>query len=151
MTEQISAAQEEAIKATEEATEGFLKVFLGTNFFLSFFLIGILQFLWGLINTLQMIMLTVLLAIEMPSNCYRIMIAIMKLTNLDVIDTGPLIESIFTFKSEYPPLNEIFAEAGYETSNYIIELNALFVIIVISTIIYLIRRGLLILTEKCCG
>lgn len=40
------------MQVAEAAAGGFLKVFLGTNFFLSVFLVGVLQFLWGLINTL---------------------------------------------------------------------------------------------------
>ena len=95
-------------------------------------------------------MLTVLLSVTMPVNCYRIMIAIMKLTNLDVLDSGPLLESIFTFKSETPPLNAIFEEAGYETSNFILELGPLFVIIVVSTILYLVRRCLVKLSAVRC-
>lgn len=94
------------MQVAEAAAGGFLKVFLGTNFFLSVFLIGVLQFLWGLINTLQMIVLTVLFSVDMPSNCYRIMIAIMKLTNLDVIDTEAFLNSIFTFKSEAAPMSD---------------------------------------------
>ena len=63
---QLTEAQEAAIKAAETASGGFLKVFLGTNLFVSIFLIGVLQYLWGLINTLQMIVLTVLLNVIMP-------------------------------------------------------------------------------------
>lgn len=63
---QLTEAQEAAIQAAETAAGGFLKVFLGTNLFVSIFLIGVLQYLWGLINTLQMIVLTVLLNVIMP-------------------------------------------------------------------------------------
>lgn len=34
--------------------------------FLSVFLVGVLQYLWGMINTLQIIMLTVLFTVNMP-------------------------------------------------------------------------------------
>ena len=37
---------------------------MGSNIFLSFFMISLLQFLWGLINALQMIVVTVLFAIK---------------------------------------------------------------------------------------
>ena len=47
-----------------------------------------------------MTVLTVLFSVEMPVNCYRIMIEIMKLTNLDVINTQEYIDKIFTFKVE---------------------------------------------------
>ena len=96
-----------------------------------------------------MIVLTVLFAINMPSNCYRIMIAIMKLTNLDIVETEDILNQIFTFHVETKPISAVFKEAGYESSNFIIELGPLFLIICISSIIYLLRMILLKLVEKC--
>ena len=43
---------------------------MGTNFFLSIFMISMLQYMWGLINTLQMIVMTVLFSLNMPLNCH---------------------------------------------------------------------------------
>ncbi len=40
--QQVSAGQLMAIESVEGAAGGFLRVFMGTNFFLSFFMIGVL-------------------------------------------------------------------------------------------------------------
>ena len=124
-------------------------MFMGTNFILSIFMVGMLQFLWGLINTLQMIMFTVLLSVDYPVNCFQIMIAIMKLTNLDVINTQTYIEAIFTFKVETEPFDGKFEEAGYESSNFILELGTLFFIISASVFLYLVRKLCQVMTQPC--
>ena len=124
---------------------------MGTNLFLSIFLVGVLQLLWGLVNTLQIIMLSVLLTVDMPLNCYQIMIAIMRLTNLDVVDTEDFLTKFFTFKSEALPRNMIFKEAGYETSNFIIELGLIFIIIVVFILLATMRMCLIMTMKKCCG
>ena len=61
-----------------------------------------------MINTLQMIVLTVLFSGDMPENAKQILIDIMKLTNLDIINSEDLLNSIFAFKAEASPLNERF-------------------------------------------
>ena len=96
-----------------------------------------------------MIVLTVLLAVNMPLNCQRVLLAIMKLTNLDVIDTEPFLTGIFTFKAQADPRNEVFADAGYETSNFIIELGPLFIIIIVTIISFGFRHCLQSIAMKC--
>jgi len=97
-----------------------------------------------------MIVLTVLFSVHMPSNCYRAMIAIMKLTNLDIIDIEAFLNSIFTFSAESGPLNPVFEEAGYDSSNFIIELGPLFLIICGSVAFY-ITRYFLVRSLRNCG
>ena len=41
------------------------------------------------------------------------MIAIMKLTNLDIIDTEMLLNLIWTFNVESGPFSSVFEDAGY--------------------------------------
>lgn len=96
-----------------------------------------------------MTVLTVLFSVEMPVNCYRIMIEIMKLTNLDVINTQEYIDKIFTFKVETEPLDAKFSDAGYESSNFIIELGPLFFIIMTSITFFLARLLMLYLIRPC--
>lgn len=83
------------------------------------------------------------------------MIQVMKLTNLDVIETEDFLENLFTFKAPSGALNPVFEEAGYESSNFIIELGPLFILICISTTIYLLRFLLLRVlrrwgSDNCC-
>ena len=77
------------------------------------------------------------------------MIAIMKLTNLDVIPTEDLLNEIFTFEVEAPAFNENFEAAGYESSNFIIELGPLGFIIVLSTVLFIIKNLLKNLSTRC--
>lgn len=67
----------------------------------------------------------------------------MKLTNLDIIRTENLLNSIFDFENETPPYNKAFEEAGYESTNFIIELGPIFIIVCASLLFYLIRMILL--------
>lgn len=67
---------------------------MGSNIILSFFMISVLQFLWGLINALQMVVFTVLFAVNFPSNCSGLMIGIMKLTNLEIIEVDDYIKML---------------------------------------------------------
>ena len=59
------------------AASNALKSFLGGNLFVSLFSAGALQYLWGLINALQMIVLTVLFNIDVAANADMIMVAIL--------------------------------------------------------------------------
>ena len=135
------------IKAVEDSASNFVQGFLGSNLILSLFLITVLQFLWGLINTLQIIVLTVLFSVTMPVNCYRIMIVMMQICNLDVIDVSPYLEAMFTFKAEWPALNATFADANYESSNFIMGLGFLFFVTLFSTLMFLLR---LLCARICC-
>ena len=77
------------------------------------------------------------------------MIAIMKLTNLDVIETESFLDGIFTFKSEFEARNENFEDSGYESSNFIIELGPIFIILVAAALILGCRGCLEFSTRKC--
>ena len=56
------------IDSIEEVTSSSLIAWFSANFFLSFFSSGFLQFLWSMINTLQIVMLTSLFNLEFPDN-----------------------------------------------------------------------------------
>lgn len=78
------------------------------------------------------------------------MIDIMRLTNLDVIETEDFLTSIFTFKSEAEPLNATFESAGYQSSNFIIELGLIFIIIVAFSFFLAVRFCLIKVVAKAC-
>ena len=60
-----------------------------------------------------MIVISVLFAVNFPLNGYEILIAIMKLTNLDIIPTEDLLEQMFDFHVDAPAFSQKFEEAGY--------------------------------------
>ena len=70
-----------------QQAENALIAFFSANLVLSFFTAGLLQYLWGLINTLQLIMLTALFDVQMPENAEMIMFMFLKLCSLDFIES----------------------------------------------------------------
>ena len=95
--------------------------------------------MWGLINTLQMIVIIVLFNVQFPLNCAKILIDIMSLANLDIIDVDDYIVALFDFQLDSPPFNEIFEEAGFESSTFTIELGLIFFVIVFSIVSALVK------------
>ena len=60
------------------------------NFVLSFFSSHLLQYLWSMINTLQIIMLTSLFKLKLPESAKTIMTTILKLCAVDIYDTDSI-------------------------------------------------------------
>ena len=89
-----------------------------------------IQYLWGIINSLQLIVMTVLYSLIIPTVCYDVLISIMKLTNLDIIEVDFLFDIMFKFR-ETEPINTTFEEAGYDSTNFIVEVGPLFFLILI--------------------
>ena len=98
---------------------------VGANIVTSLLTAQIIQYLWGIINSLQLIVLTVLFSIEIPHTCYDVLIKIMKMTNLDLIETEGAINKMFDFR-ETEPFNDRLLDAGYGSSNFFHESGALF-------------------------
>ena len=128
---------------------------LGSNAILGVFLAALVQYLWGLINALQIIMLTGLFHTDMPTNAEQTIFAVIKLTNLDLLQTDKFWETVFTLdNSLYPPLNARFEEAGFESSNFLVELGpAFFVFLLLHLAIavkVLLRFCFLGKSQQCC-
>ena len=82
-----------------------------------------------MINSLQLIMLTVCFNLRTPVNVQKTEIQILGLVSFDVFDTGKLYKKIFQFNETMtPPYTDKFAEASMESSNFILELGPVFII-----------------------
>ena len=101
---------------------------IGASFVTSLLSAKVIQYLWGIINSLQLIVLTVLFSVKMPETCYETLKYIMQMTNLDTIDTTYAFNAMFNFR-ETAPFNEAFGTAGYDSTNFFIESGALFFIV----------------------
>lgn len=121
---------------------------MSANIGLSIFLSGVLNQLWSLVNTVQIIVITYMFSILMPVNAELLLLSLMKLTNLDIISTEVAINWIFDFPHT-DPLNERFNRAGYESSNFFIELGPFFFIISVFFLIILPLRFLMIKALTC--
>lgn len=112
---------------------------VGANLVTTLLSAQVVQYLWGIINSLQLIVLTVLYALLIPKVCYDVLISIMKLTNLDLVDVEFILEGVFHFR-ETLPVNETFEQAGYDSSNFFIEMGPLLFLILIYLVWMPIRK-----------
>ena len=117
----------DSVTALTEGIESALKSFLTANLFVSVFTAGMLQYLWSLINTLQIIVLTVLFVLDIPINAEMIMIMILEMCSLEFIPTETVFEYMHSFRETNPFASKIdengentskYAAAGYESANY---------------------------------
>ena len=140
--------EEKTALAITQGTENALKAFFGANLFVSFFSAGLLQYLWGLINTLQMIMLTVFFKLNIPVNADTVMIMILKLCALDFFNSEKYIDMLFDFRetdvydSQLDSVGDEtskFNEAGYESSIFIELLGPVFFIALLTIMILALR------------
>lgn len=138
--QQIDTEMIEQALMISESTSNALRTFLSTNFFLSIFSAGALQYLWGLINSLQIIVLSVLFNIDIAPNADMIMVAILQTVSLEFISTEDFIDEMFGGFRETKPFmirvdengyeHSKFVDAGYDTSNFVMLLGPIFIIVV---------------------
>ena len=112
-----------------EKAENALKAFFSANIAMSLLIAGMLQYLWGLINTLQMVVLTSLFTrLEIPLNADSMMVMMLKLCSLEFISTEDIYAFLFDFRDtdsfgsiadEEGNLTSKWEEAGFEGSNFI--------------------------------
>ena len=76
--------------------------------------------MWGLINTLQMIVIIVLFNVQFPFNCAKILIDVMQLANLDLLNVDEYTADIFNFKVMSKSMSDILMLPALEafTSRY---------------------------------
>ena len=122
------------IKIIAEVLDGILAAVMGGNFVLTLIFQTSMQQLWGLVNTLQIIVLTVLFNLKTPLNVQIVLITILKISNFDILPTDDFFSYILSF-TDTQPLNQIFEDAGFESSNFILLTGTL--------LIFLLAYGLL--------
>ena len=95
-------------------------------------LIGIgLQFLWGMVNALQLMVHMVLINLLYPASIQRVFIIFMQIASFEVIDTSEWYEDNFNLQHS-ESLNLALEELGYESQNFIINAGLLFLTVVVS-------------------
>ena len=87
ITRQMPEGMEEDVQASASAAGASFVLYGTASGIASIFFQSLLQYLWGLVNTLQMIMLTALFTSVPPVNAHSFMITSMKLTNMDIFKT----------------------------------------------------------------
>lgn len=72
------------------------------NFALNIFLSASLNYLWGMINTLQIIVKIPLLQISFPSNAFMFYIFINNIAAFDIIPVNSIYSQMFSFTETLP-------------------------------------------------
>lgn len=91
--------------------------FLGANIVLTILSAGFLQLLWGLINALQIIVLSYLFKLDIPDNAGQLMQMILKLCSMQFVQTDDILNDTFGFR-ETEAFSKIKFESGEEISRY---------------------------------
>ena len=147
-----------SVAAMTQSAENMLAAFFGANVIFSLFSAGMLQYLWGLINTLQMIVMTSLFSLRMPLNADMVMLMILKMCSLEFINTGWALEKMFSFRETVSINTEVdsngedvskFADAGYDSSNFVELLGPVFFVMLFYAAIVLFRLFARKVTKKC--
>ena len=148
----------EALKLAKKNAVDVIKAYFGANLLFSLFSAGALQYLWGLINSLQMIVLTALFAIKVPFNAEMIMIAILKMVQLDFIPVESYLTTIFNFRDTKPFFLEEtldgesyskFEEVGYDSSNFIMLIGPIFFFLLAYLAFQIVRCPISFCIKKC--
>lgn len=84
-----------------------------------------MQFLWAMINALQLIIRVPLFTIEMPYNAQMFFKTLVSIASFDLLPVDFLNEFFFHF-TETDPVSESFDEMGYETKSTIKNIGSLF-------------------------
>ena len=82
--------------------------------------------MWGLINGLQLIVLTVLFNTKIPVNAKEILVVILALVNFELVATEEFYPMIFQF-TETESFNQIYDACDIQTSNFIMLIGVLLI------------------------
>ncbi|TNV85800.1 hypothetical protein FGO68_gene17649 [Halteria grandinella] len=115
-----------------------LKSVLYANFGMNLIMAASLQLLWGLINSLQLVVRTPLMGMKFPSHTKAFFSSFIMLTNFDILPSTNLNELVFGYDSaEY---EENFSDLGYDSLNTVDNIGSfLYYLILILSIIILAK------------
>ena len=130
------------MESQSEMVKNTVGTFIAANGIFIYFLQPVLNFLWGLINCLQVIVLTSLFNMnEMPINVKTYMVDLLKMMAFDAFRTEEIILYVFNIP-ETKSYNQIFDDAGMEGSNFFALIGPLFLMVVVYSV-YMISQLLI--------
>lgn len=139
-----------------ENLENFLVAFLSANLVFTVFSAYALQYLWGLINTLQIIVLSSLFGLDIPINAKLVMQAILKMCSLEAVKFDFFFD-LFDFRETNPFMSVIkngeemsdYANAGYDSANFFLLLGPIVPLILIFILSIPLKMLFKRLTKNC--
>ena len=110
------------------------------NFTISLLFSATMQYLWSMLNSLQVMVLAILLDLMLPYNLQAILLEVKSACNFDLFQTEVIYKEFFGFADteSYSPR---FEAVGLDGSNFIIHLGTLFVFISMFPIYVLFKKG----------
>lgn len=117
----ISSASENFVENAKTA-DGGMKLVVVFNFLMSFLVAFSLNFLWSMINSLQMIVYLPLLNIVLPANVSTLFGILIEVATFDVVPKSDEINKfLFSFKYSTTLVDQSsFESLEFETKNFII-------------------------------
>ncbi|TNV85993.1 hypothetical protein FGO68_gene6892 [Halteria grandinella] len=115
-----------------------LKSILYANFGMNLIMAASMQLLWGLINSLQLVVRTPLMGMNFPSHTKAFFSTFVMLTNFDILPSTALNSLIFGFESvEY---EENYTDLGYDSINTVDNIGSfLYYLILIFAMIFVAK------------
>ena len=125
------------------------------NFAMNLLLSGTMTYLWGLLNSLQIVAHFPLINLMMPANAQMVFRMLVQIATFEFIPIGPLIEESETRigidNTEYS-VTDNFEDFGFDTTDPIRNLQIMFVFmlfLIIYPLLFLALRGLFCWSERC--
>ena len=101
-----------------------------------------MSYLWGIVNGLQLIAMTCLFRIRLPTNVQVVFVEILQLAAFDLFKTETIYMKIFNF-SETKSFSSSFDGAAFSGSNFIIGIGPMF-LVMIAYALYLSTRWMIL-------
>jgi len=135
---------EDLITAVITAT----KVVIASNFLLNIFLTVALQYVLGMINTQQLIVLLPLFDIKAPANAELFFRQLMSVVAFEVYDTGDIVNATLSLE-EVNPVNENYNTVGFESVYFINNMGTLFIVFMMYPVMMLLEYLLGLVASRC--
>ena len=116
----------ETIEAVAQSIDVGSKSILGSNFIVSFLLAGSLNQLWGMINNLQMLILSALINVQFAGNTSLMFDQMIPIATFDFLPTDDIYGLIFTKLPDRDPFNDKFDRLGFESLYIVFTLGTAF-------------------------
>lgn len=109
-----------------------------SNFALSTVTGAPLQMLWGMINSLQLIVHLPVFSLNFPANGSQLLTKLIEVSSFSLLPMDHINNLVFNF-TETDALNPTFDDIGYNTVNFLENLGSLFIFMLILPFQYLIK------------
>ena len=115
-----------AIEGVTDNGNSLLTAISSSNFFISILLGGSLQQLWGLIRSMQFMILMLLIRVPLAGHAFKFFEGCSIIAQVDIFDGKDFYVNTFTI-TEAPPLNENYELMGISGLNFLINSGSFFV------------------------